>query len=120
MHAQPRARPWHVFLMDRVIGDESIVYRDITGGAPLNPETRTRVAMGRYQAGYDRVATALTVRLDELFGFAASLAHSRLLQPSTIEHHGAPCGRLRGPVAPTSEAAARRPPRGRSCARAGG
>ena len=62
----------HVFVFDRVIGDESIV----TAGNVVVPppvgaegELRTRVAMGEYKAGYDMLNVGLTVAFDDLFNF---------------------------------------------------
>lgn len=62
----------HVFVFDRTVGDESIVY---SGAVALPPpvgadsEPRTRVAMGTYRAGYDMLNVGLTVAFDSLFGF---------------------------------------------------
>lgn len=60
----------HVFIFDRTVGSESIVFNGNSGDSILVPgETRTKVAMGRYSAGFDMLNVALSVGFDELFGF---------------------------------------------------
>lgn len=60
----------HVFIFDRVVGEESIVFNGNSGPSIfVDGETRTRVAMGKYSAGFDMLNVALNVGFDELFGF---------------------------------------------------
>ncbi len=60
----------HIFVFDRVVGQESIVFTGKVDNPVLdNGETRTRVAMGRYTAGYDMLNVGLTVAFDEMLGF---------------------------------------------------
>src|SRR5690606_24960723 len=57
----------HVFLFDRVIGDESIVHAETIKQPALgHTEPRTRVAMGRYSTSYDVLSVALNVAFDEM------------------------------------------------------
>jgi hypothetical protein len=58
----------HVFMFDRVVGDESIVHTAAVPAGIGNAEPRTRVAMGTYKTSYDLVSVALTVSFDEMFG----------------------------------------------------
>jgi long-subunit fatty acid transport protein len=61
----------HVFIFDRTVGTESIVYDGSSGPSILlgGADIRTRVAMGKYSAGFDMLDIAVTVGIDELFGF---------------------------------------------------
>ena len=61
----------HIFIFDRTIGDESIVYNGTSGDSLLmgGADTRTRVAMGRYAAGFDMINVAVSVGFDEMLGF---------------------------------------------------
>lgn len=60
----------HVLVFDRTVGPESIVFSGSSGPSILGGgETRTKVAMGKYSAGFDMVNVALNVGFDELFGF---------------------------------------------------
>jgi long-subunit fatty acid transport protein len=60
----------HVFVFDRTVGAESIVFNGNSGPSIFaSGETRTKVAMGRYSAGFDMINVGLTVGFDELFGF---------------------------------------------------
>lgn len=58
----------HMFVFDRVVGDESIIYAE-NPVRSLNPEPRTRVAMGKYTMSYDVVTVGLTFAFDEMFGW---------------------------------------------------
>lgn len=58
----------HMFLFDRQVGDESIVHAENAAPPTVNPERRTRVAMGRYQTSYDVVSVGLNVAFDEMLG----------------------------------------------------
>ena len=74
----------HILVLDRVIGPESIVYDGSSGpsvfmtpdNAPAGTiggaDTRTRVAMGKYSAGFDMINASVTVAFDEAFGFGAA------------------------------------------------
>jgi long-subunit fatty acid transport protein len=60
----------HIFVFDRTVGDESIVYNGSSGRSILlDADTRTRVAMGKYSASFDMINIALNVGFDELFAF---------------------------------------------------
>jgi long-subunit fatty acid transport protein len=62
----------HIFVFDRTVGVESIVYNGSSGDSILlagGADTRTRVAMGRYSASFDMINVALNVGFDELFAF---------------------------------------------------
>lgn len=61
----------HVFVFDRTVGAESIVYNGSSGDSLFlaGADTRTRVAMGKYSSGFDMINIALNVGFDELFGF---------------------------------------------------
>ncbi len=63
----------HVFIFDRTVGNESIVYNGTAGPSILmgGADTETRVAMGKYSAGFDMVNVGVTVAFDEMFGFGA-------------------------------------------------
>jgi len=61
----------HVFLFDRVVGDESIVHTAAVPAGIGNAEPRTRIAMGSYKTGYDMLSISLTVMMDEMFGIGA-------------------------------------------------
>ncbi len=62
----------HIFVFDRVVGQESIV---TAGNVAIPPpiaaegELRTRVAMGTYKAGFDMLNVGVTVAFDDLFNF---------------------------------------------------
>ncbi len=60
-----------IFVFDRTVGNESIVYNGSSGDSILlaGADTRTRVAMGKYSASFDMINIALTVGFDELFAF---------------------------------------------------
>lgn len=64
----------HVFVFDRTVGQESIVYNGSSGDSALlsGADPRTRVAMGKYSAGFDMLNVALNVGFDELLGFGAN------------------------------------------------
>ena len=61
----------HVFVFDRTVGRESIVYNGTSGDSPLlsGADTRTRIAMGKYSAGFDMINVSLNVGFDELLAF---------------------------------------------------
>lgn len=59
----------HVFMFDRVVGDESIVHAETIKQPGGHDDPRTRVAMGRYSTSYDVVSVALNVAFDEMLGF---------------------------------------------------
>ncbi len=62
----------HIFIFERKIGDESIVFNGAVVVPPpvgADSETRTRIAMGTYNAGYDLLNVGLTVAFDDMFGF---------------------------------------------------
>ncbi|HEY4222913.1 MAG TPA: hypothetical protein VGO62_16260, partial [Myxococcota bacterium] len=61
----------HVFIFDRTVGGESIVYDGSSGPSALlgGADIRTRVAMGKYSAGFDMLDVSLNVGIDELFDF---------------------------------------------------
>ena len=60
----------HIFVFDRTVGNESIVYNGSSGRSILlDADTRTRVAMGKYSASFDMLNSALNVGFDELFAF---------------------------------------------------
>jgi long-subunit fatty acid transport protein len=61
----------HVFIFDRTVGNESIVFNGSSGPSPLmgGADPQTRVAMGKYSAGFDMINVGLNVGFDELFGF---------------------------------------------------
>ena len=62
----------HVFVFDRTIGQESIVYNGASGDSILlNADPRTRVAMGKYSSGFDMLNVAVNVGFDEMLGFGA-------------------------------------------------
>jgi hypothetical protein len=61
----------HVFLFDRIVGDESIVHTAAVPAGIGNAEPRTRIAMGSYKTGYDMLSISLTVMMDEMFGIGA-------------------------------------------------
>jgi long-subunit fatty acid transport protein len=67
----------HVFIFDRTVGDESIVFNGTSGKSLLlgGTDTNTRVAMGRYSSAFDMINVALTVGIDEAFGFGQAHAH---------------------------------------------
>jgi long-subunit fatty acid transport protein len=78
----------HVFVFDRVVGDESIVF---SGNVIVPPpvgadsETRTRVAMGTYRAGYDLLNVGVTVAFDDLFNFGVHAPQASAPSTSTPE-----------------------------------
>ena len=73
----------HVFVFQRVVGQESIVYTGKVDNAVLdNAETRTRVAMGTYNAGYDMLNIGLTVAFDDMFGFGVQAAQPAPVAPA--------------------------------------
>jgi long-subunit fatty acid transport protein len=60
----------HLFLADRVVGEESIIHVENTAPPTLSPgERRTRVAMGQYSASYDMLTVAVNIAFDEMLGF---------------------------------------------------
>lgn len=62
----------HVFVFDRTIGAESIVFNGAVALPPpvgAESEPRTKVAMGTYTASYDMLNVGLTVAFDDLFNF---------------------------------------------------
>jgi long-subunit fatty acid transport protein len=61
----------HIFIADRTVGQESVVFNGNSGPSITLPgtETRTRVAMGKYSAGYDMLNVSLNVGFDEMLGF---------------------------------------------------
>lgn len=59
----------HMALVDRTIGDESIVHNNHIAPPLFNQEPRTRVAMGQYSASYNVLSLALNVAFDEVIGF---------------------------------------------------
>jgi hypothetical protein len=75
----------HIFVFDRVVGNESIV---TAGNVEVPPpvaaegELRTRIAMGRYRAGYDMLNVAVTVAFDDLFDFGVHTPKAAPLPPA--------------------------------------
>ncbi|MBM4281310.1 MAG: hypothetical protein FJ137_11315 [Deltaproteobacteria bacterium] len=99
----------HVFYFDTVVGQESVATAgNVTAGnaaiATLTGGTdpTTRVAMGRYRASLDELNVALTVGLDELFGFGAH-APRPVVTPPPVE--SAPEPSAPAEPAPTTEIA---------------
>jgi long-subunit fatty acid transport protein len=74
----------HVFVADRVVGQESIVFNGNSGESIFGGETRTRVAMGKYSAGFDMLNVSLNVGFDEMFGFGV------YRRPAEVEHIDSP------------------------------
>ncbi|MDP2345080.1 MAG: outer membrane protein transport protein [Deltaproteobacteria bacterium] len=72
----------HIFVFERKIGDESIVFNgNVVVPPPVGAEseTRTRVAMGTYNAGYDMLNIGLTVAFDDMLNFGV---HTPKVAPS--------------------------------------
>lgn len=59
----------HMFLFDRVIGDESIVHAETIKQPGGHTEPRTRIAMGRYSTSYNVLSVAVNIAFDDMFGF---------------------------------------------------
>lgn len=75
----------HVFMFDRVVGDESIVHAETIKQPGLgHDEPRTRVAMGRYSTSYDVVSVALNVAFDEMLGFGVYAKPARETPPAEL------------------------------------
>src|SRR5207253_2387727 len=69
----------------RQVGVQSIVFANNAGPSPLaGGETRTRVAMGKYQTSFDTLNASITIGFDELFGFGASTRDARRYDPKQM------------------------------------
>jgi long-subunit fatty acid transport protein len=66
----------HVFVFDRTVGQESIVFNGSSGDSILlaGADTRTRVAMGKYSAGFDMINVGINVGIDEALGLGKHAA----------------------------------------------
>jgi long-subunit fatty acid transport protein len=99
----------HIFVFDRVVGSESIV---TAGNVEVPPpvaaegELRTRIAMGRYRAGYDMLNVAVTVAFDDLFDFGVHTPKAAPLPPALpvdVAPTEAPIDTPSTPDTPTAE-----------------